>query len=192
MKITDADISYIEEFVKHELLKRLAERCLQVGTILDENEIEFMFGMYASSIDEFKFLQGERHQILGIVEELHKMCTEKGKDAIVKYFEVPTDFKIDKQGTNVFSFGWFYGNKPRKRAHQNVISMKDMRLQFLPKLTHFFQSFKMTPNQPVTDDIFTIVQLENSWRADVCCVLTIAKCTSKKYTTATNHSAYCA
>lgn len=161
MKITDVGIVYVEHFVKNELVQRLMERCTQMGTTWDENENEFMFGMYTSSISEFKILQGERLQILGIAEELRKMYAEKGKDAFCKHFEVPTNFKPDKLGTYLYSFGWFFGNKPRQRVHKSVLSVKDVQLQFLPKLMSFFKSFNLIPNQPVTVDIIIVLQLKN-------------------------------
>lgn len=157
MKITEDDITYIENFVKTELELRTLERCAQLGTVLEGNEKEFLFGMYASSIGEFKFLQGESYQILSIVEALQMMYAEKGMDKFAEHFEPPIDFKMDKHETNVFSFGWFYGSKPRKRVHISVLGAQEIQTQLLPKLTQFFHSFKMKPIQPITKDIITIV-----------------------------------
>lgn len=170
MRITAADIDSVENFVKNELEQRLKERCTQLGTIMQQNEIEFMFGIYASSPTEFKFLPGERQQILAIAEELQKMYAARGKDEFIKNFDVPTDFQIDKSGTNVFSFGCFFGNKPRKLISKTAQSKTEMHLQLLSKLTTFFRSYELEPKQPITTDIVTLVQLENGWRADVYCV----------------------
>lgn len=66
MNIGDEDISYVEKFVQNELEQLLLDRCVRLGTVLDDNEKECVFGIYAGNIKEFKFLRGERNQILGI------------------------------------------------------------------------------------------------------------------------------
>lgn len=171
MQIKESDIVYVENFVKKELEDRIKERCDQLGTVLEENEKEFLFGMYASSIDEFKFLQGERYQILGAAEVLQNQFAEKGVEEFNKMFEVPKGFKIDKRGTCEFSFGWFYGVKLHKSVHASVFDQSEMQSQLLPKLTQFFQSFKLQPMQPIGDHTITLVDLgARGLRADVLCV----------------------
>lgn len=114
--MTENEIVCVEEFVRNELEPRMLDRCTRLGTELNANELECFFGIYAGSIKDFKFLRGERIQILGLGESLRTMLTEKGKEEFVKHFEVPDNFIIEKSGTYNFSFGWFYGQKPRKRV----------------------------------------------------------------------------
>lgn len=105
MNLTENDIVCIEEFVQNELEQRILDRCTRLGSELDENEKESFFGIFAGSTKDFKFLRGERIQILGLAESLRNMFDEKGKEQFSKHFEVPENYKIDKNGTHNFSFG---------------------------------------------------------------------------------------
>lgn len=133
--MTENDIVCIEEFVQNELEQRILDRCARLGAELDENEKESFFGIYAGSIRDFKFLRGERIQILGLAESLRTMFNEKGKEQFSKHFEVPHNFKINKSGTHNFSFGWFYGKIPRKCVHKSILNIDHLRANLVMKLT---------------------------------------------------------
>lgn len=81
-EIGETDIEYIENFVRNELEKRLLEISERKGKQFDECEKEFFFGIYASSISEFKFLRGERIQILAIADILRQFMDKNGVDAL--------------------------------------------------------------------------------------------------------------
>lgn len=168
--MTENDIVCVEEFVQKELEQRILDRCARLGSDLDENEKESFFGIYAGSIKDFKFLRGERIQILGLAENLRAMFIEKGKEQFSKHFEIPENFKIDKSGTHNFSFGWFYGQKPRKSVQKSVFDIDHLKTTLVTKLMETFQSFGLKPNQPITDDIIQIVDFGTGFRGDVVCV----------------------
>lgn len=169
MSITENDIVCIEEFVQNELEQRILDRCARLGSVLEENEKESFFGIYAGSIKDFKFMRGERIQILGIAESLRTMFNEKGKEQFSNHFEMQQNFKIDKSETHNFSFGWFYGQKPRKCVHKSVVDPDHLKVQLFTKLMENFHS--LSHNQPISDDIIQIVDLGSSIRGDVICVL---------------------
>lgn len=170
MNLTEDDIVHIEEFVQKELEQRMLDRCLRLGTHLDAIEMESFFGIYAGSITEFKFLRGERIQILGLAESLRAKFAELGKERFSKHFEVPTNFKFDKNGTHDFSFGLFYGLKPRKRVAKMVLNADQMKAQLFFKVQSFYQSFELIKNREFTEKMIQIVDLGTSVRADVKCI----------------------
>lgn len=178
-EIDDAELASIEKFVQNEMLSRIMERCTMLGTHFDENEKEYFFGMYASSINEFKFVQGERLLIFYIADSLTHMFDTNGPAQFAKYFEVPVGFKINKADncTFTYSVGLFYGKKPRKRVMQLVITEKNVKNELFLKVKQFFQSFGLKPVQEITEDDIKITDLgSGSARADIKCIF----CTTVK------------
>lgn len=165
-ELQENDIVSIENFVQKELEKKVLDKCKRLGTTLHENEKDYLFGIYADNVKEFKFVPGERTQILGAVESLREIFTETEKRDFIEHFAVPRNFKIDKNGTNFFSFGWFYG----KKTLECVEHTNEMEQNFLVKLKAFFGSFDLETSQLVTEDTFKIVQLKSTVRADVVCI----------------------
>lgn len=93
------------------------------------------------------------------------------KEMVIKHFAVPENFKIEKAGTHVYSFGWFYGKKPRKRAHKSILNQIELKSDFQSKLEAFFDEFKFERIQSITEDSIKIVQVNpTTTRADVFCV----------------------
>lgn len=173
MNITENEIVCVEEFVRNELEQRMLDRCTRLETEFNANEMECFFGMYAGSIKEFKLLRGERIQILGLAENLRTMFTEKGKEEFVKHFDVPDNFIIDKSGTYHFSFGWFYGQKPRKRVNKLVTlveSPQQLKDKLFTKVKKMFTSFDLEKMQDIIEDIVQVVDLGSSIRGDIICV----------------------
>lgn len=171
-EIGETDIEYIENFVRNELEKRLSEICERNGKQIDECEKEFFFGIYASSVNEFKFLRGERIHILAIADILRKLMEKCGLDAFRKEFEPPKTYKISKTGTMQSSIGLLYGEKKRQMLaipYKNMDS-NALRTDLFPKLKRLFENLSANQLQPIDEKIISIVTLDNGFRADVLCV----------------------
>lgn len=175
-EIDDEKLDQIEVFVRSELLKRVQEKSERRGKTFEEKEI--FFGMYADSIDEFKILRGERLQLLSIANILRPIFNDKGSDEFAKYFELPKGNKFDKIDMCQLSVGWFYGKKLRKLQQHVDCSAEDLSVDLLPKLKNFFKSFDLNSVRPINEEIFKVVNIGNSIRADVICVF----CPIKKVT----------
>lgn len=158
-EIGETDIEYIENFVRNELEKRLLEISERKGKQFDECEKEFFFGIYASSISEFKFLRGERIQILAIADILRKFMDKNGVDAFKQEFEPPKTFKISKAGTI-----------KRQAIPNKNLDSNELCSDLLPKLKRLCEKQSSNPLQPIDEKIVNIVTLENGFRADVLCV----------------------
>lgn len=169
-EIGETDIEYIENFVRNELEKRLSEICERNGKQFDECDKEFFFGIYASSINEFKFLRGERIQILAIADILRQFMDKSGVDAFKKEFEPSKTFKISKAGTIQTSVGLLYGEKKRQAISNKNLDSNELCTDLLPKLKRLFEKQSLNPLQPIDEKIVRVVTLENGFRADVLCV----------------------
>lgn len=169
-KIVEADIEYIENFVRTELEKRLNEICARNGKPFDESEKEFFFGIYASSIGEFKFLRGERMQILSIADILREFMEKNGAAAFKNEFETPNKFKICKVGTIQSSVGLVYGEKRFNTVSIKNLDSSELSIDLLPKLKRLYEKHGLNPLRPIDQNVLNIVILGNGIRADVLCV----------------------
>lgn len=169
-EIGDTDIEYIENFVRNELEKRLTEICERYGKQFDESEKGFFFGIYASSIGEFKFLRGERIQISSIADILRTFMEKNGTDAFKKEFEPPNKFKIGKGGTIQSSVGLVYGEKRCQVISIKNLNPNELCVDLLPKLKRLYEKHGLSPLQPIDEKVIKIISLENGLRADVVCV----------------------
>lgn len=170
-EIGEADIQYIENFVRNELQNRLLEICERNDNSFGECEKQFFFGIYASSVSEFKFLRGERIQILAIADILRKLIENNGAEAFKKDFEPPKTFKICKGGVIQSSVGLVYAEKKHQTTTNKHVDSNQLRADLLPKLQRMFEIHSQNSLQPIDEKIITIVALENGFRADVLCVL---------------------
>lgn len=168
-EIGESDLAYIETFVRNELKKRLLEKCEREKTQFDESEAEFFYGIYAGSIDEFKFLRGERIQILAIANILRDFLTEKGADEFKQKFEPPKNYKIGKDASRL-SVGFFYGKKLKQAIMKKDLSPDELLLDLLPKLKRVFDKYNLKPFRKIDEEIIRIIALETGFRADVLCV----------------------
>lgn len=94
-KFSEEDVIYIENFVRNELLNKLLDRCSRLKTTFNDDEKENFFGMYESSVEEFKLVRGDRHLLTEIASHLNKLYEEIGRDLFAQHFEPPAKFKIN-------------------------------------------------------------------------------------------------
>lgn len=160
--------------MRNELLTRLEQKCGRKEATFGEDERELFFGIYAGNIDEFKFMRGERLQILEIVRILKEDIEKVGEEQFKENFETPKNFKVTKCDVSDLSVGLYYGKRPSKRFHKASLARsqnpEEMALQLLPKLKQLFQSFELKQIRPVNEGIINIVKSGTLLRADVICV----------------------
>lgn len=170
MGIGEEDIVQFEEFVRNELLQLLLEKCSRMNTEFADDEKEFFFGMYASSIDQFKVLRGERILILSMAQHLRELQKTLGPETFIGYFEVQRKYKMGKADTAVFSIGLFYGKIRRKISKSTPTSTNDMASLVFKKLKSFCASFTQIETvRPIDMDMIKIVDFGSGVRADIIC-----------------------
>lgn len=156
--------------MQNELKGLLLKKCELVNGELKNDVLENMFGMYANSEKEFQLMRGERLLLQEIATNLNIRISTDGIDILMKHFEAPKKYKVDRSDTDVFDFGVFYSKKrPRAKASSNK---DDLRATCFEKLKSFFESFsKLKPVRPITADIVReIIETGSGFRADIICV----------------------
>lgn len=73
----DDDIAYVENIIRTELIKRLAEKCKRIGIKLTDDIKEDFFGDYATNIDCFKFGEKERTMLYTLADRLKEQNEDK-------------------------------------------------------------------------------------------------------------------
>lgn len=73
----DDDIAYVENIIRTELIKRLAEKCKRIGIKLTDDIKEDFFGDYATNIDCFKFREKERKMLYTLADRLKEQNEDK-------------------------------------------------------------------------------------------------------------------
>lgn len=175
-EINDADIDFVQNFVKNELLKRIEEKCSMLETKFSDEEKECFFGMYALSINEFKLVMGERRTITKIVKHLIELYEQKGKEQFAKHFELPPKHKFKNTNVENFSCGLFFGEKTVRSKQTKKMGTDDMKQALFLKLKHLFESFSnLKPVRPISNDIIKIINDgTGAVRAEVLCVFCAA------------------
>lgn len=168
MAINEQELNSVEHFVQNELENIIRDRCTRMGSKFNESEKEFLFGLYAGSVKDFKFLRGEKIQILGLCEVLQKIFAEKEKEEFSRHFEPPDDFTIDKGRTFYFSFGLFYGKLPSKQI--NKPNTDEMEAILLKKAENVFRSYDFKKCHEITKDIVKVIYEEDTIRGEIVCI----------------------
>lgn len=129
--------------------------------------------MYVNSINDFKFLRGDRILILDIAEYLQKECDSVGLQQFSKSFEMEKHYKLGKMGTANFSFGVFFCQKNRQRIPKAVahVDLDELAASLFGKLKSFFGQFTgIRAYLPVSQDLIQIIGSEFGPQAGVICI----------------------
>lgn len=167
--ITENELDEIENFVKIELEQRLQEKCERLKNEISELEKENFFGLYASSVKEFKLLRGERKLLLKIASHLTELY-EKDKIRFKIYFDTPKRFNFKNDVVNGPA-GLFFGKKCRKQTNVADLNPNDLKCKLFVQLKKFFNSFKeLKPVRSISNDLIEMIDLNPGYRADLICV----------------------
>lgn len=181
MEINDEHFVKMEEFVCKELHNRLIDKCNRLNVDLDENDLEYFFGMFTGSLNEFKLMRGEKIQLTETAKSLKDIFFSKEKEAMIKNFVLPKHYKIPADDTIILSAGLFFGERNRRSSHQSFAQPENMTANLFPKLKSMFESFRaLKPVRNIAEDIIKIIPIENGVRADVICVFCVINNTGEE------------
>lgn len=115
--IDDKKIAEIEKFVREELLNHLIEQCKKNDSEFYDDEKVYIFGLYESKPETFKFLPGETILIEQIAIEVKNFVDRDGLNSHLDEFIPPKQFQVSRKDICQLFGCKLFGSNSRKRKN---------------------------------------------------------------------------
>lgn len=111
IKLSEADMDFIQDFVRVRLMDILSCRCERAKTTLDENDKQYFFGYFEYSPENFEILKGERKLLAAAALQINTLHESNNFVEFVQSFAPPEKYVISKSTVDKLSPGLYFGKK---------------------------------------------------------------------------------
>lgn len=176
--IDDADINYVEDFVRNELPSYFQTNPNDDGgTVFNEEDKPNFFGIYARNPGKFSFLRGERKLIQALVK--HVKCIEENQKNLDEFLIKENGLdkvKVSWKGTSFSSIGMYFGEKTKHASSRKLLksnSPQELKNSLYQKVKRFLESYTSESSEMAgkfNQDFVFIDMSDSAIKAEVQCI----------------------